>query len=567
MTEMTLRRHRRIAGTALAIALAVPACSRGANGIPAAAQDPVPVTVATVTMDDVADRFEAGGVVQAGTTATLTARILAPVREVRATPGDRVRAGQVLIVLDGRDLEARARSARAQAASAEPSGSPRPRRSDRRPRPLSPWRARRTAHRRLHAKRSATAQELDAATGALRAAEARVAGAAAHAEAAAPVSKAHGPPATRPTPPSRSAHRRPVRRRGHGEAGRARQHGGARDAADAPRGHREFRLDVRVDESRIGQVSPRRHCGGLARRCGGWRTAGGQRHGDRGRPRGGAGARTFLVKIAAARRHRAALGDVRPGALPHPAAARPDGPGRRLVRRGQMTSVFVVEQDVARLRLVNVSGTEVLAGLAEGDVVVVAPPPALVDGRRVRWQAADGRPYGAAGRWRRVYPLEADAALHRCLAGARRAGHCGAAARRGAADHRPDGRRVRGDAGRVAGRGRTAGDAADGAAPLGDPRRRVPLFHLIRRPVDGGRALQGRRGRGSGPRPPQSEARRQHRPHSARRRRADRQAALDRRRADPGGDALVRTLRGRSAARAGRAAARRRRRSRPTSPR
>ena len=48
-----------------------------------------------------------------------------------------------------------------------------------------------------------------------------------------------------------------------------------------------------------------------------------------------------------------------------------------------MTSVFVVEQDIARLRLVNVRGTEVLAGLSNGDVVIVNPPPALTDGRRV----------------------------------------------------------------------------------------------------------------------------------------------------------------------------------------
>jgi hypothetical protein len=48
-----------------------------------------------------------------------------------------------------------------------------------------------------------------------------------------------------------------------------------------------------------------------------------------------------------------------------------------------MTSVFAVEQGIARLRLVNVSGTEVLAGLSEGDVVIVAPSPAIADGRRV----------------------------------------------------------------------------------------------------------------------------------------------------------------------------------------
>jgi hypothetical protein len=58
-------------------------------------------------------------------------------------------------------------------------------------------------------------------------------------------------------------------------------------------------------------------------------------------------------------------------------------PSEALVHRGQVTSVFVVDQEVARVRLVNVSGTEVLAGLSEGDVVIVAPPPGLSDGRRV----------------------------------------------------------------------------------------------------------------------------------------------------------------------------------------
>ena len=53
------------------------------------------------------------------------------------------------------------------------------------------------------------------------------------------------------------------------------------------------------------------------------------------------------------------------------------------MRRGQVMSVFVVEQGIARVRLVNVSGTEVLAGLSEGDVVIVAAPPTVTDGRRV----------------------------------------------------------------------------------------------------------------------------------------------------------------------------------------
>jgi hypothetical protein len=48
-----------------------------------------------------------------------------------------------------------------------------------------------------------------------------------------------------------------------------------------------------------------------------------------------------------------------------------------------VTSVFVVEKDIARVRMVNVSGTEVLAGLSDGDVVIVSAPSEVSDGRRV----------------------------------------------------------------------------------------------------------------------------------------------------------------------------------------
>jgi hypothetical protein len=58
-------------------------------------------------------------------------------------------------------------------------------------------------------------------------------------------------------------------------------------------------------------------------------------------------------------------------------------PPSAVVRRGQLTSVFVVDEDRARVRLVNLSESEVLAGLTESELVILSPPAGLTDGRRV----------------------------------------------------------------------------------------------------------------------------------------------------------------------------------------
>jgi hypothetical protein len=53
------------------------------------------------------------------------------------------------------------------------------------------------------------------------------------------------------------------------------------------------------------------------------------------------------------------------------------------VRRGQLTSVFVVDQGMARVRLVNLSESEVLAGLTESELVILSPPAGVTEGRRI----------------------------------------------------------------------------------------------------------------------------------------------------------------------------------------
>jgi RND family efflux transporter MFP subunit len=146
---------------------------------------------------------------------------------------------------------------------------------------------------------------------------------------------------------------------------------------------RQFRLDVRIDESRAAQVSPGNAVQvSLDAGAEGVPTVVAGTVAEIGRAVD-AGARAFLVKIRlpdGPGLRSGMFGRAQFSTRPRRALTVPAG---ALVRRGQMTSVFVVEQDVARLRLVNVSGTEVLAGLSPGEVVVITPPPALTDGRRV----------------------------------------------------------------------------------------------------------------------------------------------------------------------------------------
>ncbi|MBT8479026.1 MAG: efflux RND transporter periplasmic adaptor subunit [Gemmatimonadetes bacterium] len=64
-------------------------------------------------------------------------------------------------------------------------------------------------------------------------------------------------------------------------------------------------------------------------------------------------------------------------------------PSDAVIRRGQLAGVYVVDEDVARLRWIRTGrrgddAVEVLAGLGEGALVVRDPEPGLVDGAAVR---------------------------------------------------------------------------------------------------------------------------------------------------------------------------------------
>jgi HlyD family secretion protein len=74
-------------------------------------------------------------------------------------------------------------------------------------------------------------------------------------------------------------------------------------------------------------------------------------------------------------------------------------PAQAIQRHCQVSSVYVVKDGVARLRLIQVGtasseGVEVLAGLDAGESIVTSPLAQLMDGARV---AIGGAPAGTGG--------------------------------------------------------------------------------------------------------------------------------------------------------------------------
>jgi RND family efflux transporter MFP subunit len=74
---------------------------------------PVAVQVAAVATEDWPASYEATGTVRARTTATISSKVMGYVQQVSVQVGDRVRQGQALITLDARDLDVSLRRAEA----------------------------------------------------------------------------------------------------------------------------------------------------------------------------------------------------------------------------------------------------------------------------------------------------------------------------------------------------------------------------------------------------------------------------------------------------------------------
>ena len=348
------------------------------------ARPAIAVAVARVGMAALEDTFEAGGLVEARTTAVLSARLVAPVRELRVKTGDRVREGQVLVVLDGTDLAARSRGATAAAAAA--AQEVRAAINGQREADAAVALAR-TNHARIKellGKRSATQQELDNAEAALTMADARAQGAAARLAAAqAAVESADAARDAASTTAGFATITAPF----DGVVAATLIEVGNMAAPGQPllrvEDVRNVRLAVRIDESHLGaaRVATRVPVALDAGADGAIMNVDGEvseiaRVDD-------ASAHAYLVKIALP-----AGTAVEPGRFgrarftmrTRDALTLPDG---ALRQQGQIASVFVVDNGFARLRMVDVRGRELIAGVADGETVVVRPPIDLTDGRRV----------------------------------------------------------------------------------------------------------------------------------------------------------------------------------------
>lgn len=363
------------------------ACTSPLQKVAATETPAVAATIVRAETARIPSFVEAGGVLRARLTSAIASRVMAPIAEIRVRPGDRVKLGQVLIVLDGREM--RAQSDRAAAAQTAAQQGIRGAESEQKGAAAALALASVTHDRisRLTASRSATAQELDEAVAALRAAEARVAGADAHAaEAGAGLKAAEASVNAAAITLSYTTVTSPF----DGIVADRAIDPGALATPGVPlltvEDTSSFRLEVRLDESRasglaVGQQVQVRLDNAAADE---WKT-GRVSEISRLDPTG----HGFVAKIdvpPSPSLRSGAFGRARIATATHDALT---VPASAVIRRGQMTFVFAVDGEAhARLRPVSagpVAGEriEILSGLTSGEPLVASPPAALTDGTRV----------------------------------------------------------------------------------------------------------------------------------------------------------------------------------------
>ncbi len=372
--------------------LMISGCSRQELSLPAtgAQQIVTTVQVETVAVSPITNIYRASGTLRARQSAAIAAKITANILEVRVHAGDHVQAGQTLILLDRRDLEAKLRLAEATRSEAENA-------IIETENTISSARANlelaRVTHKRfqdLLSKASVSQQEFDESNTRLKSAEAALEMA---------ISRRRQVEARR----SQSEAEIAAARVALGYATLAAPFDGLVTERKADPGslatpgtplltlEREgnLRLEAAIDESRLSLAQ----IGATVAV-----DIDGLDHTVSGRigeivPAVDSATRSFTAKIDLP-----ALPGLRTGMFGRAAFAAGKReavvvPQSAVLERGQIRYVHVVEGDRARLRLITQGEAagdrlEILSGLTAGEKIVVAPPPVLADGGRVAIQKA-----------------------------------------------------------------------------------------------------------------------------------------------------------------------------------
>jgi RND family efflux transporter MFP subunit len=345
---------------------------------------PVAVQVAAVTSQDWPTSYEATGTVRARTTATVSSKVMGYVQQVSVQVGDRVRQGQALITLDARDLDVNLRRAEAGGAEVQSAIPELENATSAAKANLDLAQTTFNRMKELAAKKSISNQEMDEASARLKAAEAnyemmrsrraqitskaavveqevRAAGIMRdYAKLAAPF---NGVVITRTVEPGNLA------------------------TPGAPLLTIEqdglYRLEASVDESKLASVRVGQAVEAVL-------------EADRKLnarvseivPSVDAASRTYIVKLDLPATPNLRTGMFGRAIFPLGVQKVVAVPLAALTERGQLQSVFVVEDGVAHTRLVTTgrrtgNAVEVLSGLTAGEKVVLPVPVGLQDGARV----------------------------------------------------------------------------------------------------------------------------------------------------------------------------------------
>ena len=362
--------------------------SCGSQPVRRAAQPQTPrliVHVAPVTVQDWPAAYEATGTVRARATAAISSKVMGYVQQVGVQVGDHVRQGQLLITLDARDLEVGLRRAEAGRAEVE---SAVPELENASAAAKSNLDLAQTTFRRMEelaSKRSISNQEMDEASARLKAAQAnydmirsrrtQINSKMATLEQEVRAAGILREYARLVAPFSGVVINRTV------EAGNLATPGAPLLTIEQDG---VYRLEASVDESKLSSVRVGQTVEALIDAVG--RTLNARV--SEIVPSVDSASRTYVVKLDLPAAPQLRTGMFGRAVFPLGVQKVAAIPPVSLMERGQLQSVFVVEEGVAHTRLVTTgrrtgNAVEVLSGLNEGERVVLTVSPSLQDGAQV----------------------------------------------------------------------------------------------------------------------------------------------------------------------------------------